>query len=330
VGSGHLVDLCGGRVWLFPGSVGFLVERLQGHLRAAGMNCPVDGIYGEKTDEVVRFYQSRSGLTVTGHLNEETWCRLSDDGAPLLEVRCASVVAYQNGLGRNRIQIDREAREIRCGFWGLSSRGGMLFDLLSSMPVGLREQALEEGRSKLLDRVIAWDPDRQEVWTREFWLGTDSVSLGWQGALTTMFSHPTSSRHQVDIFHEKIWPRALSIHRSLGLLSEAELALVCWVMGQAGQRARGFQGVTGMAWLREWAGQVGADLRQFDSIAAGKVGRPRSWTQLFSFGIDDAEHIDHAELVKLAKRPAPYSWFGIDLSHGDVDPDDSSVVVRQP
>ncbi len=69
---------------LSVGSSGSNVRALQNQLNAISDNYPlipklaVDGIYGQNTEEAVRFFQQIFNLPVTGTVNFPTWYRISD------------------------------------------------------------------------------------------------------------------------------------------------------------------------------------------------------------------------------------------------------------
>lgn len=59
---------------LEAGSLGPVVAMLQGVLKTGfGYAGAIDGIYGPVTEAVVRQYQTDSGLSVTGVMDEPTW-----------------------------------------------------------------------------------------------------------------------------------------------------------------------------------------------------------------------------------------------------------------
>lgn len=49
------------------------IEAVQEKLRTRGWTITVDGLYGEKTRGSIRLYQARTGLPVTGRVDEPTW-----------------------------------------------------------------------------------------------------------------------------------------------------------------------------------------------------------------------------------------------------------------
>jgi len=312
--TGKLVGMDGDRVWLMPSSRGFLVERVQSLLGRSGLGCKVDGAYGKVTQGVVQRFQALAGIPVTGHVDGVTWSRLSGSSdPPSLEVRCASVVAIQQGLGSSRVVVDGaapRARELKAGFWGLSSRGAFLFDLLSRLLTEPVVEVIGKNRAQLIGVASKWDKERQTIWTESAWLDGDTAGE-WMDALAFMLERPECRGHQVDVFHELVWPRALSLFRALSLHSEVAMAAVCWLVGSLGKRATGFRGSTGIKWFVEWAAGAGVDMDQLELLLDGKVGSRESWAQLGFFGIDGDVSVDLPKEIKLIKGPAPYEDFGV-------------------
>lgn len=58
------------------GASGDEVKKLQTALNSKGYNLTVDGVWGDKTDAVVRRYQGDNGLTVDGIVGDITWASL--------------------------------------------------------------------------------------------------------------------------------------------------------------------------------------------------------------------------------------------------------------
>lgn len=58
------------------GNRGVDVKAIQGFLRHRGATIAVDGFFGTSTEAAVRAFQQRSGIQVTGRVNETTWVAL--------------------------------------------------------------------------------------------------------------------------------------------------------------------------------------------------------------------------------------------------------------
>ena len=78
------------------GSAGNAVMQLQlwmnqvAVLYCAAEFVPVDGVFGETTDQAVRLFQEGLGLPVTGVVDEETWQRIYELLNPPIPASCAN------------------------------------------------------------------------------------------------------------------------------------------------------------------------------------------------------------------------------------------------
>ena len=78
------------------GSAGDAVMQLQLRMnQVAVLYCaaefvPVDGVFGETTDQAVRLFQEGLGLPVTGVVDEETWQRIYELLNPPIPASCAN------------------------------------------------------------------------------------------------------------------------------------------------------------------------------------------------------------------------------------------------
>jgi peptidoglycan hydrolase-like protein with peptidoglycan-binding domain len=93
---------------LKQGSQGQRVKTLQyllrGH-RDAWRNLVVDGIFGPRTEEIVRAFQDFSGLTIDGIVGQQTWSRLAQVTARHGDTG-EYVKAAQNELNRHGKSLD--------------------------------------------------------------------------------------------------------------------------------------------------------------------------------------------------------------------------------
>ncbi|HZB30421.1 MAG TPA: peptidoglycan-binding protein [Streptosporangiaceae bacterium] len=93
---------------LKQGSQGLRVKTLQyllrGH-RDAWRNLVVDGIFGPRTEEIVRAFQDFSGLTIDGIVGQQTWSRLAQVTARHGDTG-EYVKAAQNELNRHGKSLD--------------------------------------------------------------------------------------------------------------------------------------------------------------------------------------------------------------------------------
>lgn len=68
-------------VWLTNGTRSDQVKDVQTKLNSAGYNVTVDGYYGPQTEQAVKEYQTKNGLTVDGIVGDKTYSALSGTGA---------------------------------------------------------------------------------------------------------------------------------------------------------------------------------------------------------------------------------------------------------
>lgn len=88
---------------LAPGSRGDQVRRLQTRLNGHGADLAVDGVYGPKTRDAVKNYQTARDLTADGVAGRETWSRLMEGTAAELPAAPPNAAAPSAGAADRHV-----------------------------------------------------------------------------------------------------------------------------------------------------------------------------------------------------------------------------------
>jgi len=208
---------------------GDLISQAQESLKQSGhYRYTVDGVFGEKTENVLIAFQLEKGLAPTGQLDEETWRAAVSQTPPDIEGRCLQLTADFEGTGFTKAVGNFDGAGVTWGIIGFTLSNGelqrVLNDIRSRHAELFRESfgALAGEMNEILDASIG----RQMQWAREISVGRSKYKIlrEWAEAFERLGSRGEVKAVQLE-HTEKYWRIARSDFAEFGLQSELGLAL---------------------------------------------------------------------------------------------------------
>lgn len=236
------------------GARGPEVARLQARLQDLGdYSGPIDGHFGGGTENAVRSFQQRQGLTPDGLVGPQTWERLFPGvGLPLarlegkpLAYRCLALTgALETGAPFPACfaglagDFDGQGLSLGALQWNLGQ--GTLQPLLGRM-ARLHPQVLQEvfaSHYPELLAVLQTDRPGQLVWARSLQdRQSFRLSEPWRGFFQALGQRPEFQQVQVE-FARPLYQAALGLCQEFGLWSERAVALMFDIKVQNGGISR--------------------------------------------------------------------------------------------
>jgi len=125
---------------------GHLIDIMQTALTAQGFGAGgIDGIFGKRTEDALRLWQTHAGLPATGVLTTDEWQRLTGLPVPSLRDLCIQISAAIEGHGFHKVAGNHDGAGLTWGYLGFALTGtlGELLKRIHDHPTaGTRARAI--------------------------------------------------------------------------------------------------------------------------------------------------------------------------------------------
>lgn len=228
------------RIWAREGSVGFLVEIIQGALADQGYQLKVTGQWGPETTRALQSIQRRTWGhdAATGELDSRSWQELVETEEPSLLLRCISALIWAHGLSYSGVLINDTG--VAGGLLGFSLSNRLLTSIINDLreEIGGMPAPHREALENLSVRPAA-QAEAVLITLRRH----GASRAKYTQAIGALLASSAGSDAQISLIKERLWPMVEEICEATGKTDEVVFLAILDILSLLGREHRHLRGV---------------------------------------------------------------------------------------